>query len=326
MKRLALYTLYDKNGIVKDYVLFYLKELKSLCNEIMVVINGEINKEGIRRLNSLGVKTLCRENNGFDFSAWRAGLDCIGWNIVKNYDELILCNCSVYGPIFSLHESFDKMSKQNCDFWGMTEYRERKEKLMVKGDSESYIRTHLQSYFLVFHKNVIQSEAFQKWWSDLKSSDSFEEEVYEHETKFTQYLLENGFNYLSYYNSRQIWNLSFDEAISLVENRMPFVKRKLFTQIHGPVISQLSVSVLQIIRKISEYDENFIWNDLVGTKSYKHLEKSIRKQKINIFYIKIRIIKYKLFGIFSLYYRIKLNKTLMIYQSVKKNIYKFISK
>src|SRR5258706_15691942 len=72
------------------------------------------------------------------------GIDLSVW------DELVLTNSSVFGPLFPLRESFDGMSGNPCDFWGMT------------GNHE--IAWHLQSYFLVFRRNILHSPLFGQFW------------------------------------------------------------------------------------------------------------------------------------------------------------------
>ena len=44
-KRLILYFMYDKDGIVDDYVPYMLRELKKNSTEILVVCNGKLTRE-----------------------------------------------------------------------------------------------------------------------------------------------------------------------------------------------------------------------------------------------------------------------------------------
>ena len=71
--------------------------------------------------------------------------------------------------------------------------------------------------FLVFRKNVIKSEAFKNWWNCLKPSVNYMDEVYEHETKFTLYLEDNGFEVGYLYKGKFNWNVSICEANNMLQ-------------------------------------------------------------------------------------------------------------
>lgn len=100
MNRLALYVFWEKDGIVRDYVTYYLNALKEVAQDIIVIVNGKLSAEGRKKLEELGADILVRENEGLDFAAWKAALEDIGWDKLSLYDELILCNSSCYGPVY----------------------------------------------------------------------------------------------------------------------------------------------------------------------------------------------------------------------------------
>lgn len=149
-KRLALYVFFEKKGVLHDYMEFYLKSLKEIAKDILVIANGRLSHESRDKLKNLDIDFLCRENKGFDFSAWRAGLEYKGWDTVRSYDELILCNCSCYGPIFPFSEMFSCMNERDCDFWGINRQPDKLEKYFIPGDPKSQMILHIQSYFYVF--------------------------------------------------------------------------------------------------------------------------------------------------------------------------------
>lgn len=90
MNRLALYVFWEKDGIVRDYVTYYLNALKEVAQDIIVIVNGKLSAEGRKKLEELGADILVRENEGLDFAAWKAALEDIGWDKLSLYDELIL--------------------------------------------------------------------------------------------------------------------------------------------------------------------------------------------------------------------------------------------
>ncbi|HAV09998.1 MAG TPA: polysaccharide biosynthesis-like protein [Dehalococcoidia bacterium] len=177
MKRVAVFAHFDRDNIVDDYVLYYLEQLRHVAHHIVFVTASQINQPETARVSKLCDAVIVRENIGYDFASWRAGINSI--TNLADYDELILCNDSVYGPLFPLQDSFARMQEKQCDFWGMTDNYE--------------IAYHLQSYFLVFRKNVFISKAFTDFWNSLDTGKTKWEIIREYEIGLSQVLMTAGF-------------------------------------------------------------------------------------------------------------------------------------
>ena len=119
MNRLGIYFFFDKDGIVDDYVLYFLKNFKKICSEVCVVVNGFLTDISQQKLNDNCNKLIIRDNKGFDSWAYKRAIEEYGYNNIKKYDELVLCNFTFFGPIYPLEEMFLNMEKRNCDFWGI---------------------------------------------------------------------------------------------------------------------------------------------------------------------------------------------------------------
>ena len=65
MKRLCIYFFYDKDGIVDDYVVYFLKKIRNFCDELCIVSNSHIEKDGQKKLEKICSKILLRENLQF---------------------------------------------------------------------------------------------------------------------------------------------------------------------------------------------------------------------------------------------------------------------
>ena len=269
-KRLAFYVFWEKEGIVRDYVSYYLEELKKVAEDILVIANGGMNKEGISKLENIGVEVFERENHGIDFGAWKAAFEHRGWDEVCNYDEVILCNCSTYGPVFPFQEMFDEMEKRPCDFWGISKHP-AKQKFLVPDNPNSLIIEHLQSYFLVLNANVVNSDSFRKWWETLIPTDSYEEEIGFHETKFTDYLEKSGFKSESYINLEKYKRIIHDGDVTrqlsadiLIDDKSPLIKRKaLIEYIDSGKEGKFGVlDIIPFLRKNTGYPVDYIENDL----------------------------------------------------------------
>ncbi|WP_443898406.1 hypothetical protein [Parasutterella excrementihominis] len=62
MKRLALFVFFEKNGQLRDYVKFYLKELLKVSSSVIVIANGKLTPESRRKIEGLGCEVQVREN------------------------------------------------------------------------------------------------------------------------------------------------------------------------------------------------------------------------------------------------------------------------
>ena len=233
MNRLALYVFWERNGDVHDHVAYYLRSLFEVARDVTVIVNGTLSEQGKLRLKKLGVDFFVRENKGIDFAAWQAALKRVGEETLSRYDELVLCNSSCYGPMYPFSDMFRVMEERKCDFWGINRQPETPEKVLGNADAPFTMKEHIQSYFYVFRKNVIRSEAFRNWWRNLVPAESYWEEVRDHEMAFSGYLEAHGFRSDTFMNADKYrklaplgdaWNICAD--VQLAQDRNPLVKRK----------------------------------------------------------------------------------------------------
>ena len=75
MKRFSVYCFYDKDGIVGQYVFYYLNALKEISDYLFVVINGHIDESYKTKLQSLANRVAVRENYGFDAYTFKIALN-----------------------------------------------------------------------------------------------------------------------------------------------------------------------------------------------------------------------------------------------------------
>ena len=285
MKRLALYVFWEKNGVVRDYVTYYLNGLKEVAQDIMVIVNGKLSANGRRKLEELGADILVRKNEGLDFSAWQAALERVGWQKLSLYDELILCNCSCYGPVYPFSEVFQTMDGRNCDFWGLTRHP-KINRLLIPEDPETGIDEHIQSFFIVFRKKLLGSEHFRRWWEELVPAKSYLEEVGLHETKFTNYLESAGYTSSCLTDINKYFALLPNDNATmlyadrmLVEDRMPLVKRKLFVDSehwwNKKCMGHVARDVFHLLKERTSYPESFIWQDLLATQKFSEVKDAL---------------------------------------------------
>ena len=91
---------------------------------MLVICNGDISKEGKERFNEIADEVIVRPNQGYDITSYKLALKKINYNATGQYDEVILCNSTLFGPFYPFEEMFNDMRLKDLDFWGITNFHE----------------------------------------------------------------------------------------------------------------------------------------------------------------------------------------------------------
>lgn len=285
MKRLCIYLTYDKQGIVDKYIGYMLRELKTCVDALIVVCNQLEIVRGIDILEEYADEIYCRENIGFDSGGFKDALcNFIGWSKVLQYDELVLVNDSMFGPFKPMKVIFDEMEEKNVDFWGAAKHGEG------KNNEIDYFPEHIQTYFLVIRSEMLHCKEFEEYWENMLYYTTFIESVKHYETKFTEYFSDLGYTFgtladteindscRSENNYMQYGMISYE----LIKKRnFPFLKKQ---QIVGDTLHyQTQENLWQAINYIdkeTDYDVNFIWDNIIRSFHMVDLQRSLHLQYI----------------------------------------------
>jgi rhamnosyltransferase len=264
MERVAIFVFYDSKGIVDNFKLYLLESLLNVVKKIIIVINGEIKKEEIHKLDKFSSKIYHRDNSGYDGGAYKDVFN----NILHkeeliNYDEIILMNDTFYGPFIDWKYVFQRMEMIECDFWGLTRHYGGGR---VLGIGES-IECHIQAYFCVCRKSVFENSCFWKFWERMDYSNSYQKAIEDFEIAFSTYLILHGFSNGAYsdflYGSDnpklrgEVIYIS--KAYELIkEINFPILKRKAlsFSEV------KKSKKILDYIAQNTDYDIKLIYQKL----------------------------------------------------------------
>jgi lipopolysaccharide biosynthesis protein len=176
--RIALFVHFDGAGAVRPHVLRYLESLNELGLSIVFVTNSAfLRPDALESLKPFCAAVIIRRNVGYDFGAMREGLEQL--TLPRPDTELLLIvNDSVYGPLQPLAEILDKVDFEKADMWGATESWQT--------------RYHLQSYFLVAGRRVLETEAWRSFWRNVRPVSSKPWIIERYEIGLTQWLLRAG--------------------------------------------------------------------------------------------------------------------------------------
>lgn len=216
---LAIMSLYDTDGIVDDYLMFFLSSLRAVTDRLIVAVNGKLTEEGKERLLAVSDEVYRRPNTGFDFGAYKDVLEnYLKPGELEQYQELILCNDTCYGPFVPFKEIFARMEESDVEFWSINYV-------------EDPLLPHFQSYFMVFSGRAVHLLAdFLESEVDSGIVNPIQACGYEHGLSET--ILSSGIR-TDYYTSKGKGHHNLDifgapdYAIELLD--FPLLKRRAFS-------------------------------------------------------------------------------------------------
>ena len=273
MKRAAIFVFYDKAGVCDDYVAYYLEEIRSVCERLVIVSNGSVTPEARDILFKYATPgdVIVRENKGFDAWGYRAGLMHIGFESLADIDEVLITNDTVFGPVYPLADIFDEMSeREELGFWGMTQHPSyEKEDLVTRNNPYGYVSEHLQTYFVVFRKALMEAEVFERFWRKLLPIDKYEEAVGKFESIMTKMFGDAGFAWDSFVHKDDIATddpnfTLYCPADMLRDHRFPFLKCRVFKQDTLALnAGEQPRDAFDYIKDFTNYDTDMIWQSVL---------------------------------------------------------------
>lgn len=253
LNRLAVFSHFDKNFVVQNYVFFYLSELSKLNIDIIFVSDCDIEDKYLNKLSKYVIHSITGRHNEYDFGSYKRGFLFARENLDLNkYDELLFINDSCYAPLFPIKNMFDKMSNLNVDFWGVT------------SNFNSYFSnmSHIQSYFIAFKKQVFLSDLFNNFILNIKQEINKKEVIKKYEIGLTDLLNKNGFSFdvFSELSKKHyaVQLLFYKEIVT--RDKVPFVKRNI------PLLKAfvLPFNFKNFIIKHTSYDYSLIEKDSIN--------------------------------------------------------------
>lgn len=176
---------------------------------------------------------------------------------------MVVCNDSCYGPVFKFEDVFKHKKIERCDFWGMV-------------NSTEGIH-HIQSFFYVFKKRVLNDWRFSRFVYGFKKQDGFWDYVNKYERVWTRYLEENGYKSGAYIDFRDNPDYDYILKISgignstlfpntMLEKGMPLIKVKCFNDGFGADLSENPIILLKKLNLVNPVLSEIIKRDIMERK------------------------------------------------------------
>lgn len=228
MNRLIIYFHFDVQGIIDEPCRFAVQAMAEQ-GDVFFVTNGMLQPESRLWLQKTGTRFLERENVGFDVGAYRAALFALSKEELQPYDELILMNYTLAGPVMPLLPMFAAMdARPALGFWGLSRHYAMRSRRFG-----GQVPEHLQSHFLAIRSALFLQDVFWNYWKKMPLPNSYEESVQYHETRFTAYFAKQGFAWDSYLQTDDLKHVFINPIMAcpreLIAHRgCPFFKRRSF--------------------------------------------------------------------------------------------------
>ena len=228
MRRAAFYLFYDPQGQVDDYVLHALGHLRPHVELVFVVSNSPLDEANRARLATVADTVWERENVGFDVWAYKEAMEQVGADRLAEFDEVILLNCTFFGPLDTFDDLFASMdARPDLDFWGITEHGKTHRHPFDKSLS---MEAHLQTHWLASRRRLFTSDDWREYWDEMPMIESYADSVMRHESRFTGFFQERGYTSAAAFPAEPYDSAHpiMDSPEAMIVDGCPIVKRRSF--------------------------------------------------------------------------------------------------
>lgn len=275
MKRLGIFFFYEKNGVVDEFILYYLADLVKNLSELVVVCNGKLSEQGDAAFRQFTDHIIVRENKGLDVWAYKTALDDYGWERLSEFDEVVMTNSTLMGPVRPLREMFDAMAEQqDLDFWGLSIHHGAKTNPFKGKHLYRYLPVHIQSHFIVYRKRFIQSPELQAYWNEMPMIESYTDSVQRYEAVFTKQFEDRGFKWDVYVKTDDLkeftdYPLLVCPVRLLRDKKCPLFKRRSFMHTLEAYLNDTAGEpvreLYEYLKEETDYPVDLIWKNMIRT-------------------------------------------------------------
>lgn len=258
MKRLSILVFFDNEGIADAHVISLIKNTAEISDRFIILVNGIITDDSFSKFQKYTDDIYIRKNIGYDAGAY---IDFFSKYITREeltyYDEVLMLNDTFFGPFYPWQIIFSNMEQNNCDFWGLSRHLGDNQTRMKNGMT---IPLHVQSYFLVFRKPIIQNGSLHDFFCKLDYPATIMDAIECFEISLSLFLHRMGYRSYSYieqigYQLDINDNPYLSKPFQLISMyKFPILKRKVCTLEYWKEY-QMS---LEYIKNNTEYDIEMI--------------------------------------------------------------------
>lgn len=268
MQRLLIYSYNESSGIIGNATKFLLSEFSKVTDRMIIVCNAYLSPKGRNELKKITNDVYCLSCKNTIFVVYAdAIVNYCGVDKILEYDEIILMDDSVWGPLYSVEDIFADMQKRACDYWQISNLVASQRFMVLR---KTFLK---RPEFLDYLKNMlyIYGKTFQNMGQMEPASDSTIKNIYSSMV---------GDTYITVNDMPDSMSEMDIKIYLLKEKGYPFVDKEFFER-----------SYFDLVQTINKYDIHSLIKNLQNDHSeLVHLiseeraliEKSIRISKRNL--------------------------------------------
>ena len=222
--RLFLFAGFDKDCIIDDALIYYVKQL-SKYGDVILCMDCDCKKSEIEKIKRYTIHTIAKRHGEYDFGSYKR---CFQYahdkDILKNYDFLYLVNDSVFGPTINIKQTLKDCESKKADACSIT---------------VSQHKTHafMESWFVCLTKQIFMSKWFYDFMNSVKQEEFKYQVTIKYEHGLTNLIKDNNYTFNGLYTvyGRETYN----NPKHLFKRGCPFIKKLSFTRHDGALGKQI---------------------------------------------------------------------------------------
>ena len=276
MKRKCIYILSMSNGIVDQYVWNALHHFQSAFDNLLLVCSAlPENLEICLRPNDDLMMFSETETNKMNYSGLLAQ---IGWNELAQWDEIIITDDCLMGPVFPLKDMLSRMEERTeLGFWGLTACNYA----TIEGKNQLYIPLR----FIAFRKELLKDSLFRNAWEKIQYWKGNKNAREEREYTLTKLITDAGYRWDTYVRiPEDRYDISdfllLDPMRAVKEEGSPMFLKSTFicSQMKYITISagEQPWEFFRYLRQETDYEVPMIWRTLIRTEYQDDIARALR--------------------------------------------------
>lgn len=280
VRRICLFAGYDRDGLVDDYVVDYVREL-SRHADVYYLADCEMRPGELKKLAPYVAEAWAERHGAYDFGSYARLAERIGWAAIERYDELLLVNDSGY-LLKPLDDVFAAMDRRACDWWGLqatkgiaatrssplNRFRQPipmqvvRDSLLETFEQEYQYDFLVASYFVAYRRPVMEDPEFRRLLGSVAAQDSKRNIVLKYEVGLTRRLIARGHAFDTFVTSLYPFHPIYSNwYFRLLDEGFPLLKRYFLAENHYAVPG-LADWADRVRRKIPDADTEAIRRNL----------------------------------------------------------------
>lgn len=223
-KRLFLFAGYNKGTSIDNSLIFYVSEL-SKHGDVIVCMDNDLKTRDLTPLKKYTIHTIAKKHGEYDFGSYKRAYEYADQHkLLSKYDFVYLVNDSVFGPLFDISDTLNKIESLDTDAGGL---------VIAKHKTHSY----MESWFVRLNKKIAKSSWFKKFIMSVTQQSSKAQITIKYEHGLSNLIHKHKCSWSGLYIFHG--RFTYNNPKYLFTHSCPFVKKACFTRHNGSCGNQI---------------------------------------------------------------------------------------